>query len=146
MICFSLAIDLEPKVNRVQTKGVDNVQTLTQVINNTFKIALKKFQKKEMMLVTGDYVLARMKGYAPWPGKIISFTKDRSRCSCYFFGSHNNGSVNVKEIVPFVDGFDTIRLISLRRLKEFEKGIIEIELENGIPEHLSSLRQTEAIE
>lgn len=33
--------------------------------------------------------------------------------SCYFYGSHNNGTVTINEMVQFDDGFDTIRLVKL---------------------------------
>lgn len=143
---FHLAVDLGSTVKQTKNNKVDRVETLTTIINNTFKSALKDVQKKEVKFVVGGYVLARMRGYSPWPGKIISFTKDEKRVSCYFYGTHNNGPVSVTEMVPFVDGFDTIRLIKLRHLENFEKGVKEIEQEHGIPGHLSSLRETESIE
>lgn len=147
MIYFnSIANNVEPKINRTYIKGVSSVQTLTQSINKTFKIALNEFQKKEVQLMVGTHLLARMKGYPPWPGKITSFTKDRSRVSCYFYGCQNNGSVSVKEILPFVDGIDTIRLLNLRRMNSFRKGVREIEMEAGVPEHLSLLKEQQAIE
>lgn len=145
-ILICVAVDSGSTENRTKSNRVDSTQTLSSAINSTFKIALKEFQKKEVKFVVGEYVLARMRGYQPWPAKITSFTKDGSRVSCFFFGSHNNGSVSVKEMVPFIDGFDTIRLIKLRQVKDFEKGVKEIELENGIPENLSSLREQLSIE
>lgn len=145
-IFICLAVDSVSMTNQTKIKRVDSTQTLTTAINNTFKIALKEFQKKEVKFVVGGYVLARMRGYTPWPAKVTSFTKNGSHVSCYFFGSHNNGSVSVKEMVPFMDGFDTIRLIKLCHMIDFERGIKEIELEHGIPENLSSLKETESIE
>lgn len=86
-----------------------------------------------------------MKGYSPWPAKIISFTKDRKSAKCYFYGSNNNGSVKTDEIIPFKDGFDTIRLLKNFNLKDFEKGVREIENINDIPAHLSALREIDAL-
>lgn len=114
-------------------------QTVTSAINSTFKHSLKEFEKSKLKLNVGDFVLARMTGYVPWPAKITSFTTDKRRARCYFFGSHNNGPVGVKQIIPFNNGFDTIRLVKLRHLKDFEKGVREIEIEHGIPEEKSSL-------
>lgn len=99
-----------------------------------------------MQLEIDDFVLARMRGYGPWPAKIISFTKDKRRARCYFYGSNDNGSVEVKEIIPFKSGFDTIRLIKIRKPTNFIKGVQEVEILNGIPKHLSSLRDELSIE
>lgn len=49
-------------------------------------------------------------------------------------------------MVPFLDAFDTIRLIKLRHVKYFEIGIKEIEMEHGIPENLSSLEETQSVQ
>lgn len=126
-------------------KRTANVPSLQQIIADTFKNSVKEFRQLKRELEVGEFVLARMRGYCPWPAKIVSFTKDRRSTKCYFYGSHNNGSVNISEIIPFKDGYNTIRLIKIRCLKDFEKGIREIEIENGIPDHLSSLREVETI-
>lgn len=145
-IYIHAVINSEIKVNRAKINRAHTTQTLTSAINNSFQIALKEYQKGKKEFVIGQFVLAKMRGYMPWPARISHFTKDKSRVSCYFYGTNNNGSVNVKEMVPFGDGFSTIRLIKLRHVKYFEKGVKEVELEHGIPEYLSSLRETEAIE
>lgn len=103
------------------------------------------FKMSGQSLQIGDFVLARMRGYSPWPSKIISFTKDRRRAKCYFYGSNNNGSVQIQEIIPFRDGFDVIRLLKIRNDNVFIKGVREVEYINGIPEHLSSLREINAL-
>lgn len=86
-----------------------------------------------------------MKGYAPWPAKIHGFSKDGSKLKCYFYGSHNNGSVDRKNAVPFIDAYEIVRLIKLRQPRDFVKGILELEIENGIPSSLSSLNELAAI-
>lgn len=133
-------------VKQTKKSKVDSTQTLTTAINNTFKIALKEVENSKTKFFVGDYVLARMKGYSPWPGKVKYFTKDKKRASIFFYGTQNNGSVDLNQMVKFSNGFDTIRLVHLRRLQDFEKGVKEIEREHGIPDHLSSLRETESIQ
>lgn len=123
-----------------------HTRTITSAINSTFKNSLKEFEKSKLQLEIGDYVLSRMTGFLPWPSKITSFTKDKRRAMCYFYGSHNNGPVGVKQIIPFKDGFETIQLAKLRHLTDFNKGIREIEIENRIPEEMSSLREIAVIE
>lgn len=98
--------------------------TLQQLIMDTFEKALKEFHQ----------------------ARITSFTKDRRRAWCYFYGSHDNGCVESKEIIPFEHRFSTIRLIKVRNQTNFVKGVREIEIENGIPEHLSSVREELSIQ
>lgn len=93
----------------------------------------------------GDYVLARMKGYSPWPAQISTMTKNGCKANCYFFGANNNGSVDLRAIIPFENAFNVIRLLKCRKLKDFEKGVREVEIINGIPENMSSLREIESI-
>lgn len=40
----------------------------------------------------------------------------------------------------------TIRLIAIRKPKDFIKGIREIEIEHGVPENLSSITEIETLE
>lgn len=93
-----------------------------------------------------DLILGRMRGYPPWPARICSFTKDKRSASCYFYGACNNGPINVSKIVPFADAYEVIRLLAIRDPNNFKKGVRELELEIGIPEHLSSLREQASIE
>lgn len=123
-----------------------NVQTLQTIINNTFKTSLREFQTTEKMLKVGDHVMAKMRGYSPWPARIISFTKGQRSAKCYFYGSHNNGSVTIKEIVPFENASETIRLIATRKPIDFIKGVREIEIERGISQDQSVVKEIEALQ
>lgn len=87
-----------------------------------------------------------MCGYCPWPAKIVGSTQNHRRVKCYFYGSHNNGTVDVNRVIPFEKGLEVIRLINLRHTKNFAKEIREIEIENGVPEELSALREMQSIE
>lgn len=126
------------------------VPTLQSIIDSTFKQQLQKFRETGKQLEIGDSVLAQMSGYGPWPSCIEGFTKNKQRIKCYFYGSHDRGSVDTTKVIPFDDAFDTIRLINLRKkigyLKQFVKGINELEIAHGVPEHLSSLRELESLE
>lgn len=120
------------------------------MIDRTFKQQLQSFRKTEKQLEIGDPVLAQMSGYGPWAAKIEGFTKDKKRIKCYFYGSHDRGTVDVTSAIPFPDAFPSIRLINLRKkigpMKDFVKGIKELEIEQGVPENLSSLREFDTIE
>lgn len=93
----------------------------------------------------GEAVLAKMSGYCAWPSRIDGFTKNGRRIKCYFYGSHNIGSVDVNQAIPFKDTFSMIRLINLRNIPNFAKGIKEMEFELGIPDDQSALREVPAI-
>lgn len=120
--------------------------SLQRVIDDTFNSLTKKFHESKKSLQIGDAILGRMRGYPPWPARICSFTKDKRSASCYFFGAHNNGPINVNKIVPFDEAYEVIRFIAIRNPKEFKKGIRELEIEYGIPDHLSCLKEQLSIE
>lgn len=117
------------------------VPSLQQLINKTFKNACKEFQKQQTLPKIGDFIMGHMKGYCPWPAEIISFTKNGNRVGCYFYGTHNTGSVNIDKLILFKDGFEVIRLINIRNPNRFRKAVMELETAFGIPQHLSSLRE-----
>lgn len=121
------------------------------MIDRTFKQQRQSFQKTGKQLEIGDPVLAQMSGYGcAWPAVIEEFTKDKKRMKCYFYGSHNRGTVDVMKAIPFADAFQSIRLINLRRkigyMEDFVRGVKELEIERGVPENLSSLREFDSIE
>lgn len=128
-----------------------SVITLQGMIDQTFKQQLKHCQQTgKQNFKLGDPILAQMSGYSPWPGRIEGFTKDKKFVKCYFYGSHNRGSVNVLRAIPFVDAFQCIRLLVLRKqighMKDFVKGIKELEIKHGVPISLSSLRELDSLE
>lgn len=45
-------------------------------------------------------------------------------------------------MVPFENGFETIRLIAIREPTDFKKAVREVEIKYGIPEHLSSIKES----
>lgn len=89
--------------------------------------------------------MAKFSGYCPWPTRVDGFTKDGRRIKCYFYGSHNTGSVDINQAIPFQNALEIIRLINLRNPRDFSKGVREIEIQNGVPDELSALREAEAI-
>lgn len=147
----STAVDTKVEVQKsTQNTTKTSVLTLQSMIDRTFKQQLQDFQNTGQQLKIGDSVLAQMSGYRAWPAKIEDFTKNKTRVKCYFYGSHNRGTVDVTKAIPFADGFQTIRLINLRKkigpMKDFAKGIKELEIDQGVPENLSSLREFDVID
>lgn len=98
-------------------------KTLNQLIDAEWRKSKTVGEKIEI----GHIVLAKMKGYTPWPGVVRSFTKNGKRAQLYFFGTDNSGTVDVDEIVGFDVGRETTRLLLLRRINFFTKAVLEAE-------------------
>lgn len=85
-----------------------------------------------------DIVLAKLKGHAAWPAKIMEFST-KNKTKVFFFGANANeniGFVNTTEIVHFVDSINVARLTLKRdfvQRRKFEKGIREVEIILAIP-------------
>lgn len=123
-----------------------NMPTIEHFIKTTFEHQLSNFHKSGTELRERDPILARMKGFDPWPARIIEFSSNMKTIKCYFFGTHNTGSVGFKQVIPFVDAFQTVRLVCLRKRPHFVKGVEELEIEYDVPKQLSCLRELEAIQ
>lgn len=123
-----------------RTQRTFNMPTIEQFFSTTFENQLQIFHKSETQLKIGDLILARMKGYDPWPARILGFKSNNKLIKCYFFGAHNTGDVGAKSAIPFDAAFETVRLVCLRNSNDFIKGIKEIEIESCVPEELSCLR------
>lgn len=126
--------------------SIATVATLQNVIDSTFRQLTKAFENSGEKFTVGDEILGKMAGYCAWPARIEQFTQNGRRMKCYFYGSHNTGTVSVNQAIPFKDGISIIRLINIRNPRDFSKGVREVELQNGIPEELSALRELSAIE
>lgn len=123
-----------------------NLPTLQHFIDTAYQKELKIFHESGKQLQVGDAVIARMKGYAPWPGRIQSVSSNNKIMNCYFFGTHNSGPVGSKNIMPFSLAVETVRLVCLRSPKMYIKGVREIEIVYGVPEELSCLNELKSIQ
>lgn len=121
------------------------VKTLIQLVNESWKEIVRQKKQSKIILKENDIIMAKMKGYSPWPGKIVSFSKNRKRAEVYFYGSHNKGSVDVNDMVLFEDSHKVIRFQLLRVLSEFKKGILEVEYEMNVPNESSITNEMNAI-
>lgn len=133
--------------NRITTLSKCVVKTLTETINDAWKMC-----KMDTATVTanipisvGDLVMARMKTYSAWPARVDGFSKNGKRANVHFFGSNNSGAVEISEIVPFCQCRNVIKLLLLRKLSIFHKGIREIETLMGICSEMSLLKEIEAL-
>lgn len=120
-------------------------RTLTQFINSSWIESKKNFQQSAQPIQIGDIVMAKMRTFSAWPGKVTSFTKDKKRAHIYFFGTNNAGSVEVNEIVPFHRCQNAIKLLLLRPVSLFHKGILEIETLFNVPIENSLLNECKSL-
>lgn len=112
-------------------------KTIAEIANDTWKRCKIDSKSKQIKLDVGQYVMAKMKSFSPWPARVTGFTKNRKKVYVHFYGTHDTGSIEVAEITLFEDSKDVIRIQLLRSLDCFAKGIREIETELGIPDELS---------
>lgn len=139
------------KANEQSKKAVQksnrtsNMPTLQQFIEAAYKKELNIFHESRKQLSVGDAVIARMRGFLPWPGRIQSIGPNNNTIYCYFFGTHDSGPVGSKNIIPFHGARETIRLVALRSPKKYVKGVKEVEVEYGVPEEMSCLNELKSI-
>lgn len=91
-----------------------------------------------------DIVMAKVKGYAPWPATTIEFI-NKTKVLVKFFGAdikEEFGYVNIAEITPFMSSMNLIRTILVNMKKDilkFTKGVQEAELIYGVPSYASTI-------
>lgn len=115
-------------------------------INDAWRSSKKIFLDSKRSVQVNDIIMAKMKTYSAWPGRLSSFTKNNKRASVHFFGTNNIGSVDVIEIVPFELCHDVIKLLLLRKMGQFHKAVLETEAILKVPDNLSLLKEVEALE
>lgn len=120
-------------------------KTLIELVKESWAVTLRENKNAKLILKENDIIMAKMKGYSAWPGKIISFTKNKKRALIYFYGTHDKGSVDVNEMALFEHSHKVIRLQLLRILDGFKKGILEVESEIKVPRELSITNKVEAV-
>lgn len=115
-------------------------KSLTALINQSWR-KCKNDSKPSGHPSLNSIVMAKMATYCPWPARVEGFTKNNKRAYVFFFGTNNVGSVLVNEMVNFTECHSIIRLLLLRKLCPFHKGIVEVEAIQGVPPELSLTRE-----
>lgn len=128
-----------------KTPRTSNMPTLQHFIDAAYQKELKMFHESQKQLSVGDAVMARMRGYLPWPGRIQSIGSNNKTMSCYFYGTYNSGPVGSKNIMPFDFARETIRLVAIRSPNGYVKGVQEMEIEHGVPDAMSCLSEYNSI-
>lgn len=138
-------IEMKTSSTGIQTKQCIT-KTIIQLVNENWVQTKREKKSSKILLKENDLIMGKMKGYSPWPGKIICFSKNRKSAQVYFYGTHNQGSVLEAEMTLFQYSHDVIRLQLLRPLLiDFRKGIREAEIEMQIPDELSITREQRSL-
>lgn len=116
--------------------------TLQSIIDSSWKNC--KIERQNIKKNT--IVMAKMRSYCPWPARIIEIKETGKKAKVFFFGSNNEGVVDLKEIVEFTKATKTVRLLLLRNQEMFSNGIRSIERILGIPEELSFFKKTNELQ
>lgn len=74
-------------------------KTLAAQSDGAWRVAKKCQGNNNGKLKIGQFVITKMRSYAPWPGQIRTFSKNSKRAEIYFFGTDNTGMVDIHEIV-----------------------------------------------
>lgn len=77
------------------------------------------------MFKVEDLVFARVKGFRPWPGRILELTPNK-KAKIFFFGSYDTGLVNIKDIWIYDETTKTKYTKPNEKNKSFLKALEEI--------------------
>lgn len=136
-----------PKRNAIAKKTkCQQVKSLSILIRENWAECKRKYKTTHSTLKEEDTIMAKMATYSPWPARIISFSSNRKRALVFFYGTANTGTVNVCEIIPFSECSNVIRLLLLRKISPFHKGIAQIERYMNVAPEFSLLKELYAIE
>lgn len=125
-------------MKKSKTSSKIMVPTLQSLIDSSWK----NCKKMPRNIETNTVVMAKMKTYCPWPSRIIELNKTRQKAKVYFFGTQNEGVVDIKDIVEFLNAKETVRLLLLRNEPNFTNGVHTIEMILEIPDEFSFFKKS----
>lgn len=73
----------------------------------------------------GDLVFAKVKGYPPWPAKIIKIEK--KKYNVYFYGTGETANVKLEDLFVYRETKDKYATEKIMKRKGFKEAIIQIE-------------------
>lgn len=126
-----------------KTKAPSNKLTNRRVDYKNIDSAWNQCKSKDIVDCNA-IVMAKIKGYVPWPAKVIEIiNKNRfNQFKVEFFGVEPHemyGIVTMKEICLFKNAEKVIRLILKNNCPKFMKAVQETEIVCGIPQSNSIL-------
>ncbi|XP_001663721.2 hepatoma-derived growth factor [Aedes aegypti] len=73
----------------------------------------------------GDLVFAKVKGYPPWPAKILKFEK--KKYNVYFYGTGETANVKMEDVFGYSETKDKYATEKIMKRKGFKEAIVQIE-------------------
>lgn len=73
----------------------------------------------------GDLVFAKVKGYPPWPAKILKFEK--KKYNVYFYGTGETANVKMEDVFGYRETKSKYATDKIMKRKGFKEGIAQIE-------------------
>lgn len=73
----------------------------------------------------GDLVFAKVKGYPPWPAKILKFEK--KKYNVYFYGTGETANVKMEDVFGYSETKDKYATEKIMKRKGFKEAILQIE-------------------
>lgn len=121
---------LEAQTNKKNTlpdnkKLVKRTET-TSTIWDTVK------RNKKMQLSVGDFVIAKMATFSPWPARIIDFIPKNKKIEVFWFGDNRTGKVLATECVHFTESEKIIVHVLNMKVHNYRRAIHEAEISTGI--------------
>ncbi|XP_050088918.1 PC4 and SFRS1-interacting protein-like [Anopheles aquasalis] len=73
----------------------------------------------------GDLVFAKVKGYPPWPAKIMRI--DKAKYNVYFYGTGETANIKVEDLFPYELSKEKFATEKIMKRKGFKEAMIQIE-------------------
>lgn len=128
----------KPTRNLAVTKAQSNGKIVDASLNGAWR-KCKNDNKENYFVQVNDIVMAKVRGHLAWPA-IVKDIVNKNNAKVEFFGAKHYekyGFVNIKEITPFANSIDVIRLTLKKNNPKFNKAISETEIACGVPFALS---------
>lgn len=131
------SLDKELKTNQNSNSIVTKQQSksITKMVQEAWTKCKADNRREKYEVQINDVVMAKIKGYTPWPATVIKFL-NKNKVKVQFFGVQPKemfGFVNIAEITPFAKSINVIHLTLKRDMLQFNKAVQEAQLVCSIP-------------
>ncbi|GAB0096153.1 uncharacterized protein DMENIID0001_116290 [Sergentomyia squamirostris] len=82
--------------------------------------------KKDRAYKIGDLVFAKVKGYPPWPAKIVRLVA-KNKYNVYFYGTGETGFIKMEDLNPYVESKEKLATDKNMKRAHFKEAIDQIE-------------------
>uniref|UniRef100_A0A6B2EBR0 Putative hepatoma-derived growth factor-related protein 2 n=1 Tax=Phlebotomus kandelakii TaxID=1109342 RepID=A0A6B2EBR0_9DIPT len=82
--------------------------------------------KKERAYKIGDLVFAKVKGYPPWPAKIVKLSGSK-KYNVYFYGTGETGYIKMEDLFPYAESKAKLATEKHMKKPQFKEAIEQID-------------------